>query len=179
MFSYYKAKTYISRTHHTTNLFHRVQVGTQTTVHGEDLLIDDGGNGQAVEAVGESLPKLDVIPPFALIVETVDSVNRSTLVVATKDEEVFGVFDLVCEEKADSLQRLLATVDVVSEEKVVGLWREATVFEKTQKVVVLAVNITANLNTSLATLRAIRGSGAGGGGDECTLMGASNSSKIG
>lgn len=154
-----KAKTYIGRTHHTTNLFHRVQVGAQTTVHGEDLLIDNGGNGQAVEAVGESLPKLDVIPPFALIVETVDSVNRGTLVVATKDEEVFGVFDLVCEEKADGFQGLLATIDIVSEKEVVGLWREATVFEKTQKIVVLAVDITANLNPSLAMLEQSRGGG--------------------
>ena len=31
----------------------------------EDLLVHDGGNGQAVEAVGEGLPKLDVEPPFA------------------------------------------------------------------------------------------------------------------
>lgn len=128
-------------------------------MHGEDLLIDNGGNGQAVEAVGESLPKLDVIPPFALIVETVDSVNRGTLVVATKDEEVFGVFDLVCEEKADGFQGLLATIDIVSEKEVVGLWREATVFEKTQKIVVLAVDITANLNPSLAMLEQSRGGG--------------------
>lgn len=117
-------------------------------MHGEDLLVDDGSNGQAVEAVGEGLPKLDVISPFAFIVETVDSVNGGTLVVPTKDEEVLGVFDLVCEEKADGFQRLLATVDVVSEEKVVGLWREATVFEQTQKIVVLTVNITANLKKS-------------------------------
>ena len=85
-------------------------------MHGEDLLIDNGGNGQAVEAIGKSLPKLDVVPPFALIVEAVDSVNRGALVVSTKDEEVFGVFDLVCEEKTDSFERLLATIHVVSEE---------------------------------------------------------------
>ena len=95
MFSYYKAKTYISRTHHTTNLFHRVQVGTQTTVHGEDLLIDDGGNGQAVEAVGESLPKLDVIPPFALIVEAIQTVDTRALMVATQNEKVLRILDLV------------------------------------------------------------------------------------
>lgn len=118
-------------------------------MHGENLLIDDGRNGQAVEAVGKGLPQLDVISPFALIVETVDSVNGGTLVVATEDEEVLGVFDLVGEEKADGFQGLLATVDVVSEEKVVGLWREATVFEQTQKIVVLTVNITANLKTML------------------------------
>lgn len=44
-------------------------------MHGEDLLVNDGGNGQAVEAVGESLPQLDVVSSLALIVETVDAVD--------------------------------------------------------------------------------------------------------
>jgi len=34
-------------------------------VHAEDLLIDDGSNGEAVEAVREGLPELDVVPPLA------------------------------------------------------------------------------------------------------------------
>ena len=66
-------------------------------MHGEDLLVDDGRNRQAVEAIGESLPQLDVVPPLALIVEAVDTVDRSALVVSAKDEEVLRVFDLVCE----------------------------------------------------------------------------------
>lgn len=36
--------------------------------------------------------------------------------VTTEDEEVFGVLDLVGEEKADGLEGLLASVDVVAEE---------------------------------------------------------------
>lgn len=35
-----------------------------TSVAAEDLLIHDGGDGQAVEAVGKSLPQLDVEPAF-------------------------------------------------------------------------------------------------------------------
>ena len=114
-------------------------------MHGEDLLINDGGNGQAVEAVGKSLPQLDVVASLALVVETVNTVDGSTLVVAAQDEEVLGVLDLVCEEQADSLQRLLATIDVVTEEEVVGLRWEATVLEETEEVVVLAMNVTADL----------------------------------
>jgi len=116
-------------------------------VHSEDLLINDGGNGQAVEAVGKSLPKLDVVASLALVVETVNTVDGRALVVAAQNEEVLGVLDLVGQQKADGLERLLATVDVVTEEEVVGLGREATVFEKTEKVVVLAVNITADLHS--------------------------------
>lgn len=114
-------------------------------MHGEDLLINDSGNGKAVEAVGESLPELDVVSALALIVETVDTVDRSTLVVSTQNEEVLGVLDLVRKEEADGLERLLATIDVVTEEEVVSLRRKTAVFKETQEVIVLAVDIAANL----------------------------------
>jgi hypothetical protein len=83
-------------------------------VHGEDLLVDDGGDGQAVEAVSERLPQLDVVSPFALVVETVDAVDRGALVVATEDEEVLRVLDLVREQEAYGLEGLLAAVDIVT-----------------------------------------------------------------
>lgn len=138
--------TYISGTHDPTDLLHRVQVGAQATVHGKDLLVDDGRDRQTVEAVSKSLPQLDVVPALAFIVEAIDTVDGCTLVITAQDKEVLGVLDLVCQEETDSLQRLLATVDVVTKEKVVGLWGETTVFEQTQKIVVLAVNITADLS---------------------------------
>lgn len=136
---------YISWTHDTTNLLHRVEIGTQTTVHGEDLLVDDGSNWQAVEAIGKGLPQLDVISSLAFVVETVDSVDRGTLVVTAEDEEVFRVFDLVGQEQADGLKGLLSTVDVVTKEKVVCLWWETAILEKTEEIVILAVDITTNL----------------------------------
>lgn len=72
-------------------------------MHSEDLLIDDGGDGQAVKAVGEGLPQLDVVSPLALVVEAVDAVDGRALVVAAEDEEVLRVLDLVCEQQADGL----------------------------------------------------------------------------
>lgn len=65
--------------------------------------------------------------------------------VATKDEEVFGILDLVREQEANGLEGLLATIDVVAKEEVVGLGREAAILEKSEQIVVLAVNISANL----------------------------------
>ena len=118
-------------------------------MHGEDLLINDGSNGQAVEAVGKSLPQLDVVASLALVVETVDTVDGGTLVVTAKNEEVLGVLDLVRQKKADGLEGLLATVDVVTEEEVVGLGWESTVLEEAEKVVVLAVNVTTDLRSRL------------------------------
>lgn len=83
-------------------------------MHCKDLLINDGRNWQAVEAVGKCFPQLDVVTSLAFVVESVDAVDGSTLVVTTENEEVLWVFDLVCEEQADGLKRLLATVDVVT-----------------------------------------------------------------
>jgi len=73
-------------------------------MHSEDLLVNDSSNWQAVEAISECLPELDVIPPLALIVEAIDTVDGSALVVTAEDEEVFGVLDLVRQQKADGLE---------------------------------------------------------------------------
>lgn len=100
-------------------------------MHGEDLLIDNSCNRQAVEAVREGLPQLDIVSALAFIVEAVNAVDGGALVVATQDEEVLGILDFVGQQQTDGLKRLLATVDVVTEEEVVRLWREAAVLEQT------------------------------------------------
>lgn len=114
-------------------------------MHGEDLLVNDGCDRQAVEAVRKCLPQLDVVPALALIVETVDAVNRGALVVATQNEEVLWILDLVGQQEADGFERLLATVDVVAKEQVVGLWGETAVFEQAEEVIVLTVDVAADL----------------------------------
>jgi hypothetical protein len=70
-----KGETYVSGSHYAANLLHRVQVWAQSTMHSEDLLINDGSNWQAVEAIRKSLPKLDIVSPFALIVESINAVD--------------------------------------------------------------------------------------------------------
>ena len=136
---------YIGRSHDAADLLHRVQVRAETTMHGEDFLVDDGGNGETVEAVSEGLPQLDVVASLAFIVEAIDAVDRGAFVVSAEDEEVFGVFDLVREEQANGFERLLASVNVIAKEEVVCLGWETAVFEEAQEVVVLAVNVTTDL----------------------------------
>ena len=64
-------------------------------MHRKDLLIDDSGDRQAVEAVRKCLPQLDVVASLAFVVEPVDAVDRCALMVAAENEEVLRVFDLV------------------------------------------------------------------------------------
>jgi hypothetical protein len=63
-------------------------------------------------------------------------------VVATEEEEVLRVLDLVGQEEAHSLEGLLATIDVISQEEIVGIGWETAIFEKSEQIVVLTVYIT-------------------------------------
>ena len=78
---------------------------------------------------------------LALVVEAVDAVDGSTLVVASQQEEVLGVLDLVRKQEADSLKRLFASIDVVPKEQVVRLWGESAVLKQAEQVVVLSVHV--------------------------------------
>ena len=62
--------------------------------------------------------------------------------VSSQQEEVLRVLDLVAEEEADCLDWLLSAVDVVAKEQVVGFGREATIFEYSKEIIVLAMDIT-------------------------------------
>lgn len=83
-------------------------------MHSEDLFVNDRSNGQAVEAIRKGLPKLDVVSSFALVVETIDTIDGCAFVVSTENEEILWIFDLVCEEQADGLERLFPSIHIVS-----------------------------------------------------------------
>lgn len=65
--------------------------------------------------------------------------------VAAKDEEVFRVLNFICQKEADSFEGLFSSIDVIAKKQIICLWRESTVFEKSKKIVVLSMNISANL----------------------------------
>ena len=47
---------HIGWSHDASNLFHRLKIGRETTVTAENLLVDDGRNGQTIETIGECFP---------------------------------------------------------------------------------------------------------------------------
>jgi hypothetical protein len=114
---------------------------------------------------------------LTLVVKPVNSVNARTFMIASQYKEIFGVFDLVCEEETNGFERLFASIDIVTEEEVVGFWWEASVFKETQKIVVLTVNVTCpkvialreSKGKELVTIKDV----------PQILMGASNSSRMG
>lgn len=62
--------------------------------------------------------------------------------VATEQEEILRVLYFIGQQEANCLEGLLATIDVVAEEQVVGIGRETTILEKSQKIIVLTMDIT-------------------------------------
>ena len=49
--------------------------------------------------------------------------------VASEEEEVFGILDLVAKKKCDCLDRLFSTVDVIAKEQVVSFRRETSILK--------------------------------------------------
>ena len=90
-------------------------------MHAENLLVDNSRDRKAVEAVGEGFPELDVVPALALVAKAVDANNGRILVISAQDEEILGIFDLEREEKTNRLGTLLAVVNVVAKEQIIGV----------------------------------------------------------
>jgi hypothetical protein len=133
---------HISGSHDVFDLLELFEFGTQTSMHAENLLVDQRGHWQAVEHVREDLPESDGIPAFTLIIKPVNAVDLGALVVTTKQEEVLRVLDFVAEKETYCLDGLLSSVDVVSQEEVVGLGWEASILKNAQQIIVLAVDVT-------------------------------------
>jgi len=118
-------------------------------VYAEDFVVHNGSDGEAVEDHVEGLPQLQTVTELAFIVESINAVDRRALVVATQHEKILGVLNLVRKEEADALETLRSAIYIVAQEKVIGLGREASVFEKTQQIGILSVHIPDNLEGGL------------------------------
>ena len=104
----------ISRSHNSLDLFETAQLWAETTVHAKNLFINDGSNREAVKAVSKSLPQLDVVSSLALVVESVDSVDWSTLVISSKEEKVLRILNFVGQKETNGFQTLFASIYIVS-----------------------------------------------------------------
>lgn len=63
------------------------------------------------------------------IIESIDSINTRALMVSSQDEKVFRVLDFIRQQQADSLKRLLASIDIITKEEVIGFGGETTVLK--------------------------------------------------
>lgn len=67
-------------------------------MHADDLVVNDGCAGQAIEGIAKLLPKLDGEPSTAFVIKTINSVNSRAFMISTEYEKIFRVFNFVSEE---------------------------------------------------------------------------------
>jgi hypothetical protein len=91
------------------------QVRRDAAMDTKDLIIDDGGDWEPVENVGEYLPDATVVVADALVVEAEFPIYVGAFVVPSEQKEVFWVLNLVCEEKAHCIDALPSSIHVISE----------------------------------------------------------------
>lgn len=111
----------------------------------EDLSVDESGEGQIVEQIGEVLPHIR-IAVFAktFVVEAVDLRNLSRFVVAAEDGDSFTIADLQGDQQCHRFHRVVAAIDVVTHEQVICVRRPSAYPKQFHQVVKLAVDIAAN-----------------------------------
>ncbi len=81
----------------------------------EDLVVDEGGEGEVVEEIGEVFPDVGVaVLAQALVVEAVHLRDLARFVVAPQDRDALRIADFERDEEGDGLDGVVASVDVVA-----------------------------------------------------------------
>ena len=117
------------------------ELWAEPAMHAENFVVDKGCDRHAVEDILKLLPHANGVAALAFVVEAIDAVDLSALVVTAQQEEVFLELDFVCQEQDDGLQRVLSSVDIIAQKEIVGLRREAAILEKTEQVSELSMGV--------------------------------------
>ena len=110
-----------------------LEIGSETSVDAEDLLVDDGGDVQVIEALHGVFPGIGAAVLLdALIVEAVGSGDGSALVVSSEQHHLVWVTSLQAQQQLDGLDAEPASVDVVAHEDVLLLGHLSSELEEFQ-----------------------------------------------
>lgn len=74
------------------------------------------------------------------------SCHVRAFVITPQKKEILWILDLVAQQEEDGFQTLLASVHIIAQEKIVCRRREPTHFKQPDKVRILPVDVTDNLD---------------------------------
>ena len=119
----------------------------------EDLVLDDGGQWQVIEQVGEVLPHVRVaVLTQAFVIEAVDLGDLTTLVIAPKNGDPVLEAHFEADQKCDCFYTVVASVDVVSHEQIVCVGRAASYLKELHQVVELPMDVATDGHWALDRL---------------------------
>lgn len=131
---------------YTSQVVERVQLGTQTTVDTQELLVHNSSQGKAAEGLHAGFVHGLGILVLALQLEGEVVSQVATLVVASQQPQCLGVVNLERPQVENAFDAKVSSIDVVAEEEISRLGRVASDLEQLHQVVVLAVNVAADGN---------------------------------
>ena len=107
------------------------------------LFFNQGSQGKVIKEIGKVFPNIHVsVFHQAFVVEAVDLCDLPRFVIATKNGDAMSKPYFERHEKRDRLDRVVSSVDVVSHEEIICIWRVSSDAEQLHQVMKLTVNIT-------------------------------------
>lgn len=65
-------------------------------MHADNLVVNDCATRQTIEGIAKLFPHLNREAATALVIKSVNSIDSSTLMISTEEEEVFRILNFVC-----------------------------------------------------------------------------------
>jgi len=111
----------------------------------ENLRSNDCSQRKVVEQLSKLLPHFSIsILPQAFIIEPVNLSDLSALMVASKDGQSLWISHFQSDKESDSLNRVIASINVISHEQVISIRGLSSNLKKFAQVVELSMDVTTN-----------------------------------
>lgn len=127
-------------------LIQRINAGTESSVHGEYLVFDDGREREIIEYLRAIPPNIDApVLSQTFVVKSVHLRDLTGFVIAADEGDPIGIPHFQCQEEQEGFDGVIAAVDEVSQEEVVFVGAFSPHFEEFNEVVELTVDVAAYL----------------------------------
>ena len=116
----------------------------------ENFSLDDSSDTKIIEDFSAILPGISIsVLSNGLIVKAVHGGDLPGLVVSSQKGDVSWILQFEAQQKLESLDGVESSVNEVTHEDVSGVWDFTALVEKFQKIMELAMDISANCNGGL------------------------------
>ena len=111
----------------------------------ENVSLDDSGQWEVIEETCEVLPNIGIsILSEALVIETINLCDLLALMVSSEDSDSAWVSHLKGDQKSNSLDWVVASINVISHEEIVVVWQLSSNLEEFFQIIELSMDISAN-----------------------------------